>query len=432
MIPEIGVVGISHKSAPVEVREKYSLDVEGRLAFMDRCREAGIEEVVYISTCNRVEVYFAATVPGRAFKYIQDALYEIYRPEAEPEPGYFYKMRSEEAVGHLFAVASSLDSMVVGENEISGQVKDSYRESVAAEFTGVILNRLFHQAFSTAKSVRTETGISKSPVSVAFIASELASSIFSGLEGRSVLLIGAGEMGELILKYMDKAGVSSITIANRSPANAQRITEEINRETRVIPLEDIALAIPETDIIISSVNMKDYLLTASHLSGFFEAKGDKPLFIIDIGVPRNVDPAVAGIKNVYLYNIDDMKKIADENLRARKAEAESAGSIITRDAELFMDWYCELEIVPMITRINETFEQVRGAELQRFRKKMMKHFSKDDFALVEELTESILHKTLHNPIMAIKKYRATRTTGYHDSDSIREKTKIIRELFEKC
>lgn len=430
-IPEIAVIGMSHKSAPVEVRERFSFDTDKANSFMERLKESGIEELVYVSTCNRVELYFAATDIHKSFKKIYTLLTEIASPGPDVSRNQLYKLTGSEAVKHLFMVAASLDSMVIGENEISAQVKDSYSAAVDGNFTGVILNRLFHQAFSTSKRVRTETEISKNPLSVAFIASELAASVFADLSERSVLLVGAGEMGELILKYLAKSSIRDITIANRSLQNAERITQDINREARIIPLNDITLALPQSDIIIASASSKDFLITKEMLENSLEERGDKPLFVIDISVPRNVDPVCSGIKNVFLYNIDDMKKIAEENLKNRMLEAENADKIIEEDLYSFMDWYCELEIIPMITRINETFENVREAELKKFRRKKMKHLSDEDFKLVEELTENIMNKTLHNPIMAIKRYRAAKSHGYHDAESIREKTRIIRELFEK-
>ena len=430
-IPEIAVIGMSHKTAPVEVRERFSLDEDSACLFMEKLRETGIEELVYVSTCNRVELYFAVTDIHKSFKKIYSLLNETASPGPDVSRKNVYKLTGRDAVKHLLMVASSLDSMVIGENEISAQIKESYSIAVNGNFTGVILNRLFHQAFSTAKRVRTETEISRNPVSVAFIASELASSVFTDLSEKSALLIGAGEMGELILKYLAKSKVRDITIANRSLQNAERITHAIERTAKIVPLDDIELALGRSDIIISSAASKDYIITPGILADAVESRGNRPLFIIDISVPRNVDPACSEIQNVFLYNIDDMKKIADENLKNRILEAENAEKLVDEDLNSFMEWYCELEIIPIITRINRTFEEVRESELKKFRRKKMKHLSDEDFRLVEELSENIMNKTLHNPIMAIKRYRTAKSHGYHDAESIREKTRIIRELFEK-
>jgi len=332
---------------------------------------------------------------------------------------------------HLLTVASSLDSMVIGENEILGQIKQAYRDSVLHKNSGILLNRLFHQSFNTAKKVRTETGISQNPISIAYIAVEQALSRFDGdLSNRKALLIGAGEMSELILKYLTKNNIQDITIANRSLHNAETIVERINKEAHIIPLSDIAAVAPHVDIIITSVTCSEYLLTYTMMHSIMDEREGTPLFIIDVAVPRNVDPAVTGINNVILYNIDDLKSIADENLKSRLKEVEAATHIVQSDANELFEWYEGLEMVPMIVHIQESFDKIREQEVAKYRRRQLKNITDDEFQHIDDLTKQIISKILHNPIMAIKQNKALHLDGYHDKEDIKQKIKIIEELFK--
>jgi len=334
-------------------------------------------------------------------------------------------------VTHLLSVASSLDSMVIGENEILGQIKQAYRDSVLHKNSGILLNRLFHQAFNTAKKVRTCTGISQNPLSIAFIAVEQALARFDGdLSNRNALLIGAGEMGELILKYLTKNNIKDITIANRSLNNAETIVERINKKAHIISLGDIAEAAEQVDIIITSVTCHDYLLSYKLVESIIAKRNGQPLFIIDIAVPRNVDPDVINIHDVTLYNIDDLKEIADSNLKSRLKEVEAAMDIVNADANELIDWYEGLEMVPMIVHMQESFDKIRENEVSKYRRRQLKHLSAEEMEHIDDLTRQIISKILHNPIMAIKQNKALHVDGYHDKDDIKQKIKIIEELFK--
>jgi glutamyl-tRNA reductase len=342
-----------------------------------------------------------------------------------------YRKYSRDVVHHLLTVASSLDSMVIGENEILGQIKQAYRDSVLHNKSGIILNRLFHQSFNTAKKVRTRTGISQNPLSIAYIAVEQAKNLFcNDLSGRKALLIGAGEMGELILKYLTKNNITDITIANRSLENAQAIVDKINQDAHIIHLNDIEAAASCVDIIITSVTGHDYLLTNCMIKAIIDKRGKKPLCIIDIAVPRNVDPAVRGIDSVYLFNIDDLKEIAEENMKNRLKEVEAAQQIVQADAADLLDWYEGLEIVPLIVRMQNIFNTIRDQELRKYRRRQLKHLSDDDLELVEDLTKQIVSKILHNPIMAIKENKESCVTGYNTTEAIKEKIRLLEELFK--
>jgi glutamyl-tRNA reductase len=429
-ISEIILLGLSHKTAPLEIRERFSIEAEALKDFYRRVKELGIEEIVYLSTCNRVEVYFTAKDVHESIRKLTLLLEEYTGLDGEVFSKYAYIKHSRDAVLHLLTVASSLDSMIIGENEILGQVKQAYRDSVHHKNSGVILNRLFHQSFNTAKKVRTRTAISQNPLSIAYIAVEQARKLFNGnLSDRKALLVGAGEMGELILRYLSKNGVCEITIANRSVNNAEAVAEKIDRCVRVIPLDDICAQASGADIIITSAACHDHLIDRAMAESIAARREGALLCIIDIAVPRNVDPAVAGIPSVSLINIDDLKIVADENLKNRRNEAESAMQIVREDAADLLEWYEGLEIVPVIVRMQDIFDRIREQELDKYRRRQFKHLCDEDLQLIDDLTKQILSKILHNPIMAIKEYKASHADGYHTKEEIREKIKTLEELF---
>ena len=425
---DIAVVGISHKTACVETRECFSFPEEKLALFYARLREAGIRESVYVSTCNRVEVYMAAVDIADAVNRTLDILTELSGIPCRDNEA-LYRKQSVDAARHLLTVISSLDSMVIGENEIVGQVKDAFAAAVHAEMTGVVLNKLFHQAFRTAKQVRSETDISRNPLSVAYIAVELVRRVFPDLSARRALLIGAGEMGELILKYLTKFGIGEITIANRSLHNAERICREYNLDAHVTLLDDIERITREVDVVITSVTSDHYLVTTEMTRDVMETRNGEPLLMIDIAVPRNIDPDVTSVTDVFLYNVDDLRAIADENLRNRMSEMELAAEYIESNLVEFMEWQSELELTPTIVNLQRKFDEIRMNELTRFRGKKMKHLSAEDFALVEELTQAIMNRTLHNPIINLKRHQKESNGDSEHSERIRHKTKFVEELF---
>lgn len=424
-VPEIILLGISHKTAPVEIREKLAIRPEDIPVFFEKASAAGIQEIVFVSTCNRVSIHFTAHHVDEVMERLSGILEEYSGLSRDVFESCLYKKCSRDAVEHLFTVASSLDSMVIGENEILNQVKSAYREAVHLGKTGMILNRLFHQAFSTAKRVKTETDISQKPLSIASIASEQAVKALGNLSDRRALLIGAGEMGELILQYLTKNDIGEITIANRSLHNAERIVKDINIRANVVPLNDIVAEAASSDIIITSVSCQDYLINAGMADKIMRDRGCRPLVIIDIAVPRNVDPLAGEISGVTLINIDGLKKIADENMKHRLKEVDLARHVISRGANDFMKWYNELEVVPLITKIRRNYNELRKKVLEKYRRRKLKHLSEDDFRNIEELTYQIMTKTLHNPIMAIKKYQRSKSNGHVNIET------IVDELFKR-
>ncbi len=428
-IPEIGLIGLSHKTASVEMRELFSLEDNQISEYMDRLHAEGTMESVCLSTCNRVEIYFASDNIHSSVESILRILEEVSSIPRENFESLLYRKYSRDAIIHLFAVSSSLDSLVVGEDEILGQVKEAYRKASDEKRTGQILNKLFHNAFKTSKRVRTETEIARNPLSIAYIATELAKSIFDDFSKRKALLIGAGEMGELILKYFSKFNIREVVLANRSFHNAERIAREINREAHIIPLDDIYTAAGHTDIIISSVSSPEYIVNPDDVRAIIRKRGKHPLFIIDISVPRSVDPEVGKIRNVYLYNVDDLKSIADENLKTRLREVEMAKRLLESDADEFFSWYDGLEIIPTIVELQKRFDEIREQEVEKYKRKKLKHISDDDFRIIKELTSQIMTKTLHNPITYLKNGQ---NGGEEDKAMVKEIANTIGKVFQPC
>lgn len=427
--PLVHVLGVSHKTAPVEFREKFSLSADLIQGFLHEARCSGVDEIVYLSTCNRVEIYFVAPDGGDGADIIVKMLCCSSGKAPAEIRGRFYEQRGIEAVKHCLSVASSLDSMVIGENEIFGQMKEAYRVAVEGSSTGPVLNRLFHHAFNAAKKVKTETGIARNPLSIAYIACEQARKVFDDLSTKKALLIGAGEMGELILKYFTKYDIRDITVANRSQCNAERIVGEINRDARIIGLGDLSEAMVLADIVISSVASPEYIVTAASMRDFAKKRKGRPLFIIDIAVPRNIDPDIISINDVFLFNIDDLKRIADENMKNRIREVAVASEMIVSSASEFMRWMADLQIAPVIETMRNAFNGIRERETAKYRRRKLKHLSDEDFRIVEELTRQIMSKTLHNPIMALKHISGSGNSECVDAGDVREKTRILRELF---
>ena len=428
---DIAVIGFNHKTTPVEKRECFSVHTEVLPEVYARFREQGIDEALYVATCNRVEIYIVSRTLKKDIKKIT-AIYESISGMLHADfSSHLYVKTSRDAVQHVLTVVSSLDSMVLGENEIVGQMREAFSCAVENKSVGPLLNKLFHQAFRTAKQVKTETDISRNPLSVACIATDMARNLFPDFQNRGALLIGAGEMGELILKYFTKHDIGRIIIANRTVNNSEKIADEINRQAEIIVLEDIPDAATEVDIVITSVTAPHYMVTAGLAVEIMKIRKGRPLFFIDIAVPRNIDPGVADVQGVHLYNIDSLQEIADDNLKSRMNAVELARAFIEANVDDFFEWFQSLAVAPAIVSIQNTFEQIRTKELARYRKKKLKHLSGDDFALIEELTKQIMTKSLHNPIMNLKRHHRSSRDDQAKKEHLHLQTKFIEELFRK-
>jgi glutamyl-tRNA reductase len=310
-----------------------------------------------------------------------------------------YLHYDHEAVRHLFRVASSIDSMVMGEPQILGQIKDAFRTAVEHNATGVILNKILHHAFRVAKRVRSETGIANNAVSVSFAAVELAKKIFGVLEGRNVLLIGAGEMSELAAKHLISRRVGKIFIANRTYARAVKMAEDFHGAA--IEFDMLSDKLHDVDIVITSTGAPGYVLTSPMIEAAIRRRKNRFLFLIDIAVPRDIDPAVGNIDNVYLYNIDDLQDIVDSNLKIRKKEAEKAENIIDEEVTKYLEWYSALEVVPTIISLREKMEGIIRGEIAKS-STWMENLTEDEKRNIEIMANSIINKVLHDPITGLK------------------------------
>ncbi|MBW1979854.1 MAG: glutamyl-tRNA reductase [Deltaproteobacteria bacterium] len=397
----IVLIGLNHTTAPVEIREKFAavcLDRQTPLQGLARLPQ--IKEAFYLSTCNRMEVLFTTPNFDQGTAAVVGLLADIYGQTSGALKPYLYTYIDQEAVKHLFRVTCSLDSMVVGEPQILGQVKQAYREAVTAKTTGVILNRLLHKSFSVAKQVRTETRIGRSAVSISYAAVELAKKIFNELAGKKVLLIGAGEMAELAAEHLLTNGVEQVVVANRTLERALALARRFGGTT--VALEEVVEQLQRVDIIISSTGSLEPILTAEQVKSRMRGRRNRPLFFIDIAVPRDIDPAINDLDNVYLYNIDDLQGIVELNKADRLKEAGRAEHIIAAEALKFEGWLRTLEVVPTIVSLRNKAEQIRECELQ----KTLHHFgalSQEQINSLEVLTRAIVNKVLHDPILFLKR-----------------------------
>ncbi|MBI2163851.1 MAG: glutamyl-tRNA reductase [candidate division NC10 bacterium] len=350
---EILVVGLSHKTAPIELRERLNVpepDLPKPLEMMGESTD--LVERMLVATCNRVEVYAVSEGPVEgAVEGITDCL-ATYRnvPKADFLDK-LYTYTAGEAVRHVFRVASSLDSMVVGEPQILGQVKTAYSIAQAREATGILLNNLLEQAFHVAKRVRSETGIASSAVSVSSAAVELARKIFGDLTGRSVLILGAGEMAELALRHLLDDGVHSVLVANRSYDRAVALARQFHG--RAVTFESFRQEMVGADIVISATSAPHVILKKEDMQAIIQQRRHRPIFLIDIADPRDIDPGCNAVDNVYLYNIDDLKSVVETNLKERKREAERAEVIIDREVGVYLTWLRSLDVVPTIVSLRQ-------------------------------------------------------------------------------
>ncbi len=396
----IVLTGLNHKTASVAVREKIFAGYTEKNDLLPRLLSLnGVEEVLYLSTCNRVEIIASIEESGKAINDLRDFLAQNGGLTEKEAAGCFYEYRGEEAVRHIFRVASSLDSMVMGEAQILGQVKEAYREALEKYATGVVLNRLMHCSFRAAKRVRSETGIAVNPVSVSHAAVELAKKIFGSLDGKKILLIGAGEMAELTGQQLISKGAQSIIIANRSLAQAELLAEKFHGEAASLAALEAKLV--EADIVISSTGASEFIVTADMLKKIHHQRKNRLLFLIDIAVPRDIEPAASSLENIYLYNIDNLQDIVDENMNVRKKEAIKAEMIVEEEVARYINWQKELESVPTIVSLRNKAEEIMKDEMEKA-SGWMSHLGKEDQEKIDILVKSIVNKVLHSPVTVLK------------------------------
>jgi glutamyl-tRNA reductase len=404
------VAGLNHRTAPVEVRERVAFDESILAGALDSLRRRpGLLEGMILSTCNRVEIAVTSdedTDPEEAVEQFLSEARQVQRDWVSP---YLYHYAGQDAVRHLFRVASSLDSMVVGEPQILGQMKQAYAAAKECGAISGFLDLVITRAFSVAKRVRTETDIGQSAVSISYAAVELAREIFGSLKGRKVLLVGAGKMSELAARHLHRSGASNIAVTNRTRERAEEMAQIFNG--RIIEYERFLAAMPEMDIVVTSSGAPHYILRKDEMKRIIEARKNRPVFIIDIAVPRNVEPAVNELDNVFLYDIDDLQRVVNENLAGRLKTAEEAEQIIAEEVERMMSRLKAREIAPTIVSLQEQLEQVRLGEIERVRGKLGKLTPEQEEA-VNTLTRGIVNKIAHGPISELRK-QAAHPDGHH-------------------
>ena len=398
--PNLILVGVNHKTTPVEIRE--------RLAFTKGKIEDSIERLVsfpeiiehtILSTCNRVEIYARVKNPDSGIEFIKKFICDFHGLSVAELEQHFYSFRNEEAVEHLFRVSSSLDSMVLGEAQILGQVKDAYSLARNLRSTGQVLNQLFEKAFTVAKKVREETGIAELSVSISSAAVELARKIFDDLENRTVMLVGTGEMAELAAKHLISYGVKTVYVASRTYERAANLARTLNGSA--LDFEAFKNELYRADIVITSTAAPNFIIKKEMVERAIHKRKNKPMFLIDIAVPRDIEPEVNDLENVYLYDIDDLQVVVEANMVEREKEAETAMSLIRQEVTNFNNWMGSLDAVPTIVEIRSRAEAVRKEEIDKTLKKMP-HLPEADKTAIQQMTTSMINKILHKPTIKLK------------------------------
>jgi glutamyl-tRNA reductase len=429
---ELFVVGLSWRTASVAVREQLAFrDEEVPRALGDLLGSPDIDEAVLLSTCNRVEIY-GSTPPGvpgsRAVAAAAEARSFLARSRgvaAEGLADHLYERVDTDAIRHLFRVASALDSMVVGESQILGQLKDAYGAAMRAQATGAILGRSMEKAFQVAKRVRSETGISRGAANVSSVAVELARRVFGDLMGKTVLVIGAGKMSALAARHLRVAGATSLLVTNRSPERAAELAAEVEGSAR--PWDDLPHLLAESDVVLSSTGATSPILLPRLLKGAMKARRWRPLVVVDIAVPRDADPAIAKLDGVYLFDIDDLERVVAENLKERQKEADSALAIVEQEVSDLRRWMRAQRVVPTIRSLREHFHQIAMGEAERCIGGLGSAAEKAEVQkAIRRMSELIANKLLHTPLSALK------ASEHGDVDNMVEVTHRLFALGEEA
>jgi glutamyl-tRNA reductase len=395
------LTGLNHRTAPVEVRERIAFEEAALPEALAKLRQRpGVHEGLILSTCNRVEVSVTADDGADAQAAVEGFLAETRKVEPNWVKPYLYRYDGPEAIRHLFRVASSLDSMVVGEPQILGQLKSAYAVAKEQGSVGGFLDLVLTRAFNVAKRVRSETEIGQSAVSVSYAAVELAREIFGSLHGKRAMVIGAGKMAESAARHLRRAGVSEILVTNRTRARAEALAE--NCGGRVIDYDAYEDVLPAVDIVLASSGAPHYILTREQIRHAISKRRNQPMFFIDIAVPRNIEPAVNELDGAFLYDIDDLGKVVDENLRGRMQVARDAEEIIREEVDRMMARLKTREAAPVIVKLQEQLDAWRRGEIERVRAKLGALTPQQEEAL-EALTRGLVNKIAHGPIAELRK-----------------------------
>lgn len=414
-------VGISHNSASLDIREKMWMSTEEIKEALRQIKGKLAEEAMLVSTCNRTELYCITPETRLDDSSLKRFLIDFKGVNGAVGEEHFYGMFSGGAVNHLFKVAAGIDSMVIGDIQILNQVKEAFALASEVGTLGPLMNRLMQSALHVGKRVRTETTICEGAVSVSYAAVELAGKIFADLSKKTALLIGAGETGELTMKHLIGKGIGGVRIANRTREKAEALLARLEAKGEVVDYEHLADALSAVDIVITSVTSPSYVVQPADVQKVMKQRSNNPLFIIDIGVPRNVDPSCNRVENVFVYDMDALNAIVDRNLERRKAELPKVTTIIREEMVEFFKWHSTLQVGPTIRELTDAIEAIRQQEVE----KNINRFKPEDRELVEMLTKRIVNKILHHPITAL---RSNAQNGSGNSALI-GRIQALRELF---
>jgi glutamyl-tRNA reductase len=394
------LLGVTHRTAPVELRERLDFASRDLGAAVEALgTRPGMAESVVLSTCNRSEIYLAAVDVDRAREETLAFLAEYHHVPRSTFMPHIFERHDGEAVHHLFRVASGLDSLVVGEPQVLGQVKDAWATAAERRSAGPLLNKLFHASFAVGKRVRTETALGEGAVSVSFAAVQLARKIFGKLNGRRVLVIGAGEMGKLTAQHLRAQGVGDIVITSRTLAHAEALARAVSGSA--VPWGELMSALAPSDIVITATGSQVPILARAHIESVMGRGRRDPLFIIDIAIPRDVDPAAAEMEQVFLYNVDDLQAVVRENMSRRTSEIQHAEAIVAEDVTRFMSWHRSRGAIPTVIALRQRFDTIRRSELQRLENKLA-GLPPEARARVDEVTRLIMEKLLLEPTEQLK------------------------------
>ncbi len=409
------LVGLSHKTAPLELRERLAVPspkIPSVLSLFLNHPTHSAQEVLILSTCNRVEIYLVSREMDSSINSLSTFFSEKSGLSPKDLEKHLYVKVGTEAIQHFFRVTSSLDSMVLGEPQVTGQVKEAYRQAVSCNTTGPYLNKLVHKALFVAKRIRTETGIAHHPVSISYAAVLLAEKIFGDLKNTRVLLLGAGEMGVLAARHLAERKVGQLIVSNRTTAQAHVLVDEL--QAVCVPFEETSQRLSEVDIILVATAAENYLIRPEAVSEAMRRRKNKPMFFIDIAVPRNVDPEVNQIENVYLYDVDHLQSVVDQNRQEREKEAAKAEHVIESEVDQFMEYLRQMELSPTIQQLSRKFDSIRREEITQHLSSLSR-LSVEDREALEACTKAIVNKILHDPILLMKAEKAeTGTSHYSD------------------
>lgn len=420
---EVALLGLNHQTAPLALREGFAVPAGGLVPLLAQLHTLPVAEAVLLSTCNRTELYILAADPSQVRPALIEYLCAMPGAPAGLTPKevapHLYWLTGVDAVHHLYRVAAGLDSMVIGETQILGQVGEAYRAATEANLVSKTFHQLFKSAITAGKRAQHETRIGQTAVSVSYAAVDLAKKVFHSLKGRRALALGAGETAKLTVKHLQAAGVGSILIANRTLARAENLAELIDGEA--IPLADVANRLHEVDVVIASTGAPGYVLTAAAVADAIKARRGRPIFFFDIAVPRDIDPAIGQMEGAFVYDLDDLQAVVKANMAERLAEAKGAERIVAEEVERFQEWVQDQEVVPTIRALREKVEQLRQEELTRAISRLPE-LTERERQVIEAMTVTLVNKILNDPTQALK--------GLAREERASDVAGLIAELFK--